>query len=90
MISDLSHLVIDPLINDRIAIATPKAIQRYRAAGDFAIWATVSSEVDARIAEQTKAGVFSPIWLKPEDWKSGKIVWLLDDRSDTRARDKWC
>ncbi|KSV69144.1 hypothetical protein N183_30430 [Sinorhizobium sp. Sb3] len=33
--------------------------------------------MDAKIAEQTKAGVF-PIRLKPDDWTSGEIVWLLD------------
>ena len=41
------------------------------------MWASVSAEVDAKIAEQTKAGVF-PIRLKPDDWTSGEIVWLLD------------
>lgn len=37
----------------------------------------MSAEVDAKITEQTKAGVF-PIRLKPDDWTSGEIVWLLD------------
>jgi cytolysin-activating lysine-acyltransferase len=46
-------------------------------------WASVSPEVDARIAEQTKAGAF-PVRLKPEDWKSGNIVWLLDVIAPTR------
>lgn len=82
MISDLSHLVIDPLINDRVAIATPKSANGIEPPA-IAIWATASSEVDARIVEQTKAGVF-PIRLKPEDWKSGEIVWLLDVIAPTR------
>ncbi|MBY3255810.1 toxin-activating lysine-acyltransferase [Rhizobium laguerreae] len=82
MLSDLHHLVVDPLINDRIAIATPKAVTGIEPPA-IAIWATVSSEVDARIAEQAKAGVF-PIRLKPEDWKSGDIVWLLDVIAPTR------
>ncbi|MDK4741475.1 toxin-activating lysine-acyltransferase [Rhizobium sp. CNPSo 3464] len=82
MISDLSHLVIDPLINDRVAIATPKTATGIEPPA-IAIWATVGAEVDARISEQTKAGVF-PIRLKPEDWKSGEIVWLLDVIAPTR------
>lgn len=82
MISDLSHLVIDPLINDRIAIATPKSATGIEPPA-IAVWASVSIEVDARIAEQTKAGVF-PIRLKSEDWKSGDIVWLLDVIAPTR------
>lgn len=82
MISDLSHLVIDPLINDRIAIATPKEAGGLETPA-IAVWASVSPEVDARISEQTKAGAF-PTRLKPEDWKSGDIVWLLDVIAPTR------
>jgi cytolysin-activating lysine-acyltransferase len=52
------------------------ALRRGRLAG-IAIWASVSEEVDAKIREQIKAGVF-PVRLKPEDWTSGKINWLLD------------
>lgn len=37
----------------------------------------MSEEVDARIREQVKGGVF-PVRLKPEDWTSGSINWLLD------------
>ncbi len=33
--------------------------------------------IDARIREQIKGGVF-PVRLKPEDWTSGNINWLLD------------
>jgi cytolysin-activating lysine-acyltransferase len=36
----------------------------------IAIWASVSTEVDARIRDQVKARVF-PVKLKPEDWTSG-------------------
>ncbi len=43
----------------------------------FAIWGRVSDEVDRRIREQIKTGTF-PIRLKPEDWQSGDINWLLD------------
>lgn len=43
----------------------------------FAIWASVSEAVDAKIREQIKAGVW-PVRLAPEDWTSGEINWLLD------------
>jgi cytolysin-activating lysine-acyltransferase len=43
----------------------------------FAIWANVSEEVDAKTREQITAGVF-PVRLKPEDWASGPVNWLLD------------
>ena len=52
----------------------------------FAIWASVSDEVDLKIREQIKTGTF-PIRLKPEDWNSGPVNWLLDviapDRKST-------
>ena len=64
---------------DRIAIAHPKGTDRTALTGiaGFAIWASVSQEVDAKIREQIKTGTFR-VRLKPEDWQSGDINWLLD------------
>ena len=93
-LGDLEAFVIEPLMRDRIAIATVSpppataiegevggaAAGQAVAAGPLAgiaIWAKVSEAVDARIREQIAAGVF-PVRLKPDDWSSGEIVWLLD------------
>lgn len=78
-IADLQSLALDPLMRDRIALAAP-AKDDGAQPGDMtslAIWASVSEEVDAKIREQIKAGVF-PIRLKPDEWTSGSINWLLD------------
>lgn len=78
-LADLQHLVLEPLVRDRIAIAYPGK-EELNIANDIAglaIWASVSEEVDARIRDQIKSGAF-PIRLKPEDWTSGEINWLLD------------
>ena len=86
-LGDLQHLVLEPLIRDRVAIAYPGNVQESALAdmAGFAIWASVSEEVDARIREQVANGVF-PIRLKPEEWNSGKINWLFDVvAADTRA-----
>jgi hypothetical protein len=73
------------VFRDRIAMAypggegenaDPKSEASANVAG-FAIWASVSEEVDSRIREQIKTGTF-PLRLKPEDWTSGDINWLLD------------
>lgn len=79
MIGDLQHIVLDPMLQDRLAIAYPGKNGPSDVAdmAGFAIWASVSEEVDARIREQIKQGVF-PVRLKPGDWNSGKINWLLD------------
>lgn len=78
-IGDLQHIILEPLIRDRIAIAYQGNAKEQSLAdvAGVAIWASVSDEVDARIREQIKAGVF-PIRLKAEDWTSGEINWLLD------------
>jgi hemolysin-activating ACP:hemolysin acyltransferase len=79
MLGDLQHLVLDPILQDRIAIAYPnsaKTAPETDMAG-FAIWASVSEEVDARIREQIAQGTF-PVRLKPQDWSSGEINWLFD------------
>lgn len=78
---DLSHLLLEPLVHDRVAIATPAQTDddkpNLSALSGVAIWASVSEEVDAKFREQIKAGVF-PIRLQSDDWTSGSIHWLFD------------
>lgn len=76
-VMDLGHIVLDPLIRDRIAVAHSKNESTANDVAGIALWASVSEEVDAHIVEQIKAGVF-PVRLKAEDWNSGDINWLLD------------
>lgn len=78
-VGDLQHLVLDPMLSDRLAVAYPEAKEDGVAPdmAGFAIWASVSEDVDARIREQISSGVF-PVRLKSEDWNSGTINWLLD------------
>lgn len=78
-LADLQHLALEPLIRDRIAIAPPAktGCGALLDISGFAIWASVSEEVDAKSREQIKAGTF-PIRLKPEDWTPGEINWLFD------------
>lgn len=77
-VADLQHLVLEPLIRDRIAIAhSAKSDPEMSDIAGLAIWASVSEEVDSQIREQVRAGVF-PVRLKAEDWNSGSINWLLD------------
>lgn len=77
-IGDLQHLVLDPLVRDRVAIAYPQGGKLGQSdISGLAIWASVSEEVDVKIREQIAAGVF-PVRLKSEDWSSGSINWLLD------------
>ncbi len=79
---DLNHILLEPLIRDRVAIASaaksPEGeMPSLEGLSGIAIWATVSDEVDAKIREQIKAGVF-PVRLAADDWTSGSINWLFD------------
>lgn len=83
-LADLQHLVLEPMLKDRVAFAYQGAGQDKGAdpalppdMAGFAIWASVSEEVDGRIRQQVSQGVF-PIRLQAEDWNSGSINWLLD------------
>ena len=79
-LGDLTHLVLDPMMRDRLAIAHRTVDGKPQGDEDvagIAIWASVSDAVDAKITEQVKAGVF-PVRLANEDWTSGDKVWLLD------------
>ncbi|MBZ9709297.1 toxin-activating lysine-acyltransferase [Mesorhizobium sp. ESP7-2] len=85
-ISDLEWLVLEPLLRDRIAIASgklPTNAEEGPMVG-MAIWAKVSEAVSARIEEQARSGNF-PVRLKGNDWDSGDIVWLLDVVAANRA-----
>jgi hemolysin-activating ACP:hemolysin acyltransferase len=89
-LGDLQHLVLEPLIRDRIAIAYAGDKERGPLAdiAGVAIWASVSEAVDAEIRQQIQAGVF-PVRLKAEAWNSGKINWLINviapDRKTTAS-----
>ncbi len=75
---DLQHLVLEPLMRDRIAIAQRggEDASSHDIAG-VAIWASLSDEAEARLRDQIKGGVW-PIRLKADDWNSGQNNWLLD------------
>jgi cytolysin-activating lysine-acyltransferase len=80
-LADLSYLVIEPLLNDRLAIATPRAQDGKEPADGaligIAVWASVSDPTDAKIREQVAGGNF-PVRLVAADWNSGETLWLLD------------
>ncbi len=77
-LSDLQHLVLEPLIRDRVAIAqrAGEEAASYDVAG-VAIWASLSDEAEGRLRDQIAGGVW-PLRLKADDWNSGQNNWLID------------
>jgi cytolysin-activating lysine-acyltransferase len=81
---DLRHLVVHPLLRNRIAIAHKSRVAEddgSEAAQEeivgIAIWASVNDVAEAAITDQVKSGV-CPVRLKDNDWTGGENVWLLD------------
>lgn len=79
-VADLEWLVIPPLLAGqfRIGEATPK--QGITLPVAVVLWARVSAEVDKRLMETDTLEVR----LKPEEWTSGDILWLLHAAGQTR------
>ncbi len=79
-LGETTAMFLAPLQRERVAIALSGASEQEARVGKptaFMIWASVSPQVDETIRDQVAAGVF-PVRLKPEDWNSGTINWLLD------------
>lgn len=79
-LGDLQPMILEPLMRDRLVIASTRPTEGETALesmSGIAIWASVSPEVDDKIQEQVRAGVF-PVRLQPTDWVSGDINWLFD------------
>ncbi len=77
-LADLQHLVLEPLIRDRIAIAQRSGDNA--AATDVAgvaIWASLSEEAEGRLRDQIRGNAW-PVRLRAEDWTSGSNAWLID------------
>jgi cytolysin-activating lysine-acyltransferase len=81
-LGDLQWLVIPPLLAGQFRIGEAKPDDKQGPALPVAVvfWASVSPEVDKRLMEAKSA---SP-QLKPEEWKSGDILWLVHAAGETR------
>lgn len=72
-LSDLEWLVVPPLRTGQCAILNAET-PGLPVAAAVALWASVSAEVDARLSQDLQA----PIRLRPDEWRSGEILWLVD------------
>ncbi len=81
-LADLETLLLPPLAAGQFSImdAQSKAIGFTQPVG-LVLWARVSAEVDQRLS----TGLDRPMRLKPEEWTSGDIVWIVEAIGDQRA-----
>jgi cytolysin-activating lysine-acyltransferase len=81
-LADLEWLVIPSLSAGQFRIGEVKPDKNQGAAMPVAVvlWASVSEEIDKRLMEADSAS----FRLKPEEWKSGDILWLVHAAGETR------
>lgn len=81
-LADLEWLVMPPLLTGQCRVAEAKA--QPDGPGTpvaAALWASVSPEVDKRLSQNLNA----PVRLRPDEWKSGDILWLVEAVGDGRV-----
>jgi cytolysin-activating lysine-acyltransferase len=74
-LADLEWLVVPAVTTGQYALAEAQS----KASGMMVpvgalLWASVSPEVDKRLTETTEV----PMRLKPEEWRCGDILWVID------------
>ncbi len=84
MMIDLEWMVVPAIATRQFRVAEGVSAEAGVVAPIAAvIWASVSAEVDQRLAQNIDA----PVRLKPEEWRSGDIVWVVDILGDPKAVD---
>lgn len=80
-LADLEWLVFPPLMTGQFAVAEAKQKEGGSVPAAVVLWASVSSEVDKKLSENLQA----PIKLRPDEWKSGNHLWLVEAVGDARV-----
>jgi hemolysin-activating ACP:hemolysin acyltransferase len=81
-LADLEWLVLPPLLSGQCGVAEAKSKENgVSIPVAVALWASVSPEVDRRLSENLAA----PVRLRPDEWRSGDILWLVDAIGDRRV-----
>src|SRR5947209_5511459 len=74
-LADIEWLVLPPVIARQFYVVEAADKERgFRAPIAAVTWAFVSEEIDQRLTEQ----IDGRVRLRPEEWKSGKMAWIID------------
>jgi hemolysin-activating ACP:hemolysin acyltransferase len=80
-LADLEWFVFPPLLTGQFSIVEASAQpDGPKLPVAVALWASVSPDVDRRLSENLTA----PVRLRPDEWQSGDILWLVDAVGDAR------
>ena len=79
-LSDLEWLIVPALAHSQYALAEAQSKETGAISPvGGVLWAFVSEEVDKRLSDLS-----APVRLKPNEWRSGDIPWLVLATGDTR------
>jgi hemolysin-activating ACP:hemolysin acyltransferase len=79
-LADLEWLVLPAVLGGQFRIAQAQQSGAAAPVG-VALWATVSAEVDRRLSDLSVPGR-----LRPDEWRSGDIPWLMELVCDARVQ----
>jgi cytolysin-activating lysine-acyltransferase len=80
-LADLEWLAVPAVMNGQFALAEAQAKDTGVVTPVGALlWAFVSPEIDARLSDVSK-----PVMLKPDEWRSGDIPWIILAVGDKRV-----
>ena len=78
MLTDLEWMILPAMATRQFRVAEGVSQDKGMALPIAAvIWASVNAEVDRRMSENLD----SPVRLKPEEWRSGEHVWIIERRN---------
>ena len=81
-LADIEWMILPPVLNGQYYVAeAANAETGFRAPIAVATWAFVSHEVDHRLS----AGSAPRGRLRPDEWKSGEIAWIVDLAGNPRG-----
>lgn len=80
-LSDLEWLAVPAVTTGQFALAEAQSkTNGMMAPVGLVLWASVSPEVDARLRAELASG----LTLKPNEWKSGDILWVVEAVGDPK------
>jgi len=82
-LADLEWLLLPPIMNNQFLVVEARSKENGASVPvGLALWASVSEEVDKRLSENLDR----PIKLRPDEWQSGEINWLVDMMGDDKMK----
>lgn len=82
-LAELEWLLLPPLMHNQFLVVEARSKENGASVPvGLALWARVSEDVNKRLSENLDR----PIKLRPDEWQSGEINWLVDMMGDDKMK----